>query len=199
MGSNPSSARGITLPVEGVSLDEAKAFCAKLSERGLPGARLPSEREWEYACRAGEGGPFSARSTPIQQAWMAPAELVQLWRSSPPDEVETIAVQWVAKHVGDGDLGIKPVASLAANRFGLYDMHGNVLEWCNDRWDGQSAYPADATATTTPQGDLAVARGGCWFYPPERCRSASRLGLPPGATLNYVGFRFVVPDETATR
>jgi formylglycine-generating enzyme required for sulfatase activity len=193
MGSNPSSARGANLPVEGVSIDEAQAFCTKLAGRGLPGARLPTEQEWEYACRAGDGGPFSTQGTPVQQAWMAPPELVQLWRTSPADEAETIAIRWVAQHVGDGELGIKPVGGLAANRFGLFDLHGNVLEWCSDRWDGQSQYPEGALAES--HGELTVARGGCWFYPPERCRAASRLGLPGSSTLNFVGFRMVVSSE----
>jgi formylglycine-generating enzyme required for sulfatase activity len=194
MGTNPSSARGATLPVAGVSIDEAQAFCTKLAGRGLPGARLPTEQEWEYACRAGENGPFAAKPTPVEQAWMAPPELVQLWRSSPADEAETIAIRWVAQHVGDGELGIKPVGGLAPNRFGLFDLHGNVLEWCNDRWDGQSPYAENATPESHTSGDLTIARGGCWFYPPERCRAASRLGLPGSSTLNYVGFRVVVPN-----
>jgi len=197
MGNNPSSAVGATLPVEGLSADEAKAFCAKLAGLGLPGARLPSEAEWEYACRAGERGPFSERTTPVEQAWMAPTELAQLWRSAPADEAEAIAIRWVTQHVSDGDLGIKPVGGLAANRFGLFDLHGNVLEWCSDHWDGQSPYPAVATPDGTG-GDLIIARGGCWFYPPERCRAASRLGLPASATLNYVGFRFVIPGGTGS-
>jgi formylglycine-generating enzyme required for sulfatase activity len=117
---------------------------------------------------------------------MAPPALVELWRATPADEAEAVAIRWVASHVSDGELGIKPVGSLAANRLGLFDLHGNVMEWCSDRWDGQSPYGAGTT------GDLAIVRGGCWFYPPERCRSASRHGLAPDATLNYVGFRFVI-------
>lgn len=194
MGSNPSSTQGATLPVEGVSFDEAQAFCAKLAALGFTGARLPSEREWEFACRAGHNGPFAPSPTPNEQGWMAPAELVQLWRSSAPDEAEEKAIRWVAQHVGDGDLGIKPVGGLAPNRFGLFDLHGNVMEWCSDRWDGQSPYPESATTDTT-SGDLTIVRGGCWFYPPERCRAASRLGLPGDSTLNYVGFRVVIPEQ----
>lgn len=199
MGTNPSSARGATLPVEGVSVDEAEAFCAKLVALGFIGARLPTEREWEFACRAGSTGPFAAKPTPIEQGWMAPAELVQLWRSSAPDEAENAAIRWVAQHVGDGDLGIKPVGGLAPNRLGLFDLHGNVMEWCSDRWDGQSPYPDAGAATSTNRDELNIVRGGCWFYPPERCRAASRQGLPGGSTLNYVGFRVVVPDKSAAK
>jgi formylglycine-generating enzyme required for sulfatase activity len=193
MGSNPSSTKGPTLPVEGVSVDEAEAFCAKLATLGFTGARLPTEREWEFACRAGGSGPFAAKPTPNEQGWMAPAELVQLWRTSAPDEAENAAIRWVAQHVGDGDLGIKPVGGLAPNRLGLFDLHGNVMEWCRDRWDGQSPYAEGATNTTN--GDLNIVRGGCWFYPPERCRAASRQGLPGDSTLNFVGFRVVVPEK----
>jgi eukaryotic-like serine/threonine-protein kinase len=197
MNDNPSSTRGATLPVEGVSLDEAQAFCTRLATLGLSGARLPREREWEMACRAGENGPFAASPTPNEQGWMAPPALVQLWRESAPDEAEDAAIRWVAQHVGDGDLGIKPVGALSPNRFGLFDLHGNVMEWCSDSWDGQSPYPEGPAADAG--GDLAIVRGGCWFYPPERCRSASRQGLPPSATLNYVGFRVVVPDPGTTK
>jgi formylglycine-generating enzyme required for sulfatase activity len=191
MKANPSSTRGATLPVESVTFEEATAFCTRLAQHGLPDARLPSEAEWEYACRGGETGPFAGRPAPPQQGWMAPPELVKLWRATPEDEAEAVAVRWVAQHLNDGELGLKPVGTLAANRFGLFDLHGNVLEWCGDHWDGRSPYPEGEAAATT--GDLVSARGGCWFYPPERCRSASRLALAPGATLNYVGFRFVVP------
>ncbi len=198
MAENPSSNQGPTLPVEGVSLDEAQAFCAKLASLGLTGARLPSEREWEFACRAGSNGAFAPVPTPNDQGWMAPPELVQLWRTSAPDEAEDAAIRWIAQHVGDGNLGIKPVAGLAPNRFGLFDLHGNVLEWCSDSWDGQSPYPETPTAAPN-DGDLTIVRGGCWFYPPERCRAANRQGLPASATLNYVGFRVVVPGTSAAK
>ncbi len=197
MSDNPSSTKGPNLPVEGVSLDEAEAFCTKLAALGFTGARLPSEREWEFACRAGSNGPFAPSPTPNEQGWMAPAELVQLWRTSAPDEAENAAIRWVAQHVGDGDLGIKPVASLAPNKFGLFDLHGNVMEWCRDRWDGQSPY-AEVPTNDSGSGDLTIVRGGCWFYPPERCRAASRQGVPGSSTLNYVGFRVVIPEQTAT-
>ena len=194
MNSNPSSARGATLPVEGISVEEAQAFCAKLAQHGITGARLPTEREWEYACRAGETGSFSAKPIPNEQGLMAPPELVQLWRATSEDEAETAAMRWVAQHVGDGDLGIKAVGRLAPNRFGLFDMHGNVLEWCSDHWDGHTPYAEGGIVESSSASELTIARGGCWFYPPERCRSASRLGLPATSTLNYVGFRFIVPD-----
>lgn len=195
VNSNPSSARGASLPVEGVSLKEAQAFCAQLAQHGIAGARLPTEQEWEYACRAGETGSFSAKPIPNEQGLMAPPELVQLWRATPEDEADAVAMRWVAQHVADGDLGIKAVGHLVPNRFGLFDMHGNVLEWCSDPWDGHSPYVEDGLVESSTPGELTSARGGCWFYPPERCRSASRLELPATSTLNYVGFRFIVPDE----
>jgi formylglycine-generating enzyme required for sulfatase activity len=129
---------------------------------------------------------------------MAPPELVQIWRTTAPDEAEAAVVRWLGQHGGDADLGIRPVAGQAHNRFGLFDLHGNVLEWCADDWDGRSPYAEDAASDPMGRsGDLGVVRGGCWFYPPERCRSAAREALAPDATLNYVGFRFVVDDETA--
>jgi formylglycine-generating enzyme required for sulfatase activity len=194
MGLNPSSKVGDLLPVEGVSWHEAQQFCKKLNELGFT-AQLPTEAQWEYACRAGSSGPFSEQPTPNHQGWMAPPELTKIWREFPGDrtEVEAAAVNWIAQHAGDGELGIKPIATLAPNHFGLSDMHGNILEWCRDTWDGESSYTTGpAIDPENATGGLSVVRGGCWFYPPERCRSAHRHALPADVTLNYVGFRFVV-------
>ncbi len=194
MGQNPSSRVGDNLPVEGVSWHEAQQFCAKLKGLGIT-AQLPTEAQWEYACRAGSDGPFSAQPTPNKQGWMAPPELATIWReaANDPVEAEAAAMRWISQRVGDGELGIKPIATLTPNQFGLSDMHGNILEWCRDAWDGQASYVSDPISNPeNTTGGLSIVRGGCWFYPPERCRAAQRQGLPADAALNYVGFRFVV-------
>jgi eukaryotic-like serine/threonine-protein kinase len=194
MGQNPSSRVAENLPVEGLSWHEAQQFCAKLKTAGIA-AQLPTEAQWEYACRAGSNGAFSAQPTPNKQGWMAPPELATIWRDSANDpvEAEAAAMRWISQRVGEGDLGIQPIATLAPNAFGLSDMHGNIMEWCRDAWDGQAPYsttPVSDPENTT--GGLSIVRGGCWFYPPERCRAAHRQGLRADSTLNYVGFRFVV-------
>jgi formylglycine-generating enzyme required for sulfatase activity len=193
MGINPSSRLGDNLPVEGVSWHEAQLFCKKLQELGIP-AVLPTEAQWEYACRSKTNGPFSDSPAPNKQGWMAPPELATIWRKNAEEEGDAAVVRWIAQHVGDETIGIQPIGNLAGNDFGLFDMHGNVLEWCRDAWDGKTPYPpGPITDPENTEGGLSIARGGCWFYPPERCRSASREGLPADAALNYVGFRFIIP------
>jgi formylglycine-generating enzyme required for sulfatase activity len=197
VGSNPSTHKGPRLPVDSVSWHEATDFCAALAKRGIP-ARLPSEAEWEYACRAGSETPFSAKDPQAigdgsALGWMATGGLLQAWRSASGDEAEEAAKRWCVQHADEAVLDTHPIATLAANAFGLFDLHGNVLEWCRDAWDGRSAYGLEARSDPeSGEGGLSVARGGCWFFPPERCRSATRLGLPATSTLSYVGFRFVV-------
>ena len=196
IGANPSTNQGPDLPVEGVSWQEAVDFCKALAKRDTPiPARLPTEAEWEYACRAANPDAFALKSDINTFAWVARGELLKTWRDSPPEDAEDSARRFCARAGQDPALRTQPVAKLTPNAFGLYDLHGNVLEWCADAWDGKSAYAN--TAVSDPEesaGGLSIARGGCWFYPPERCRSASRLGLKPTATLNYVGFRFVISD-----
>jgi formylglycine-generating enzyme required for sulfatase activity len=194
VGSNPSTNQGPTLPVEGVSWQEAVDFCKALAKRDIP-ARLPTEAEWEYACRAGSAEPFALKGDPGTFAWIAHGDLLKAWREAAPEEAEDSARRYCARIGQDPALRPQPVGSLAANAFGLHDLHGNVLEWCADAWDGRTPY--GSVVAVDPEetaGGLSIARGGCWFYPPERCRSASRLGLKPTAMLNYVGFRFVIPD-----
>jgi formylglycine-generating enzyme required for sulfatase activity len=199
MGNNPSSKIRDHAPVAGVSWHEAQDFCAKLRAQGIP-AQLPSEAQWEYACRAGHNGTFSSEPLPNQQGWMAPAALATIWRETPADEAEAAALRWIAAHVAGDELGIQACGKLSANAWGLFDMHGNVLEWCRDAWDGKTPY-ANSDASNSANnpistiGDLSSARGGCWFFPPEKCRAASRHAFHPDATLNYVGFRFIIEEK----
>jgi formylglycine-generating enzyme required for sulfatase activity len=91
-----------------------------------------------------------------------------------------------------------PVAQLAANPWGLYDMHGNVAEWCADAWDRHSPY--DAALAIDPdndQGNCSIVRGGSWFQPPAASRNAARLGIPADSRVDWVGFRFVVIEAPA--
>jgi formylglycine-generating enzyme required for sulfatase activity len=166
------------LPVVKVRWDEAKEFIARLNRKlGLTqtnGYRLPSEAEWEYAARAGTTTPFAfgRRITP---------EMVNYNRYDP------LPPRALAKPVEVGSVG-------RANRWGLYDMHGNVREWCEDDWhDNYSGAPSDGRAwiDASNRGLYRVVRGGGWYYPALMCRSAHRAGATYGA-LNYgIGFRLV--------
>ncbi len=179
-GSNPSKFKDDPRnPVEQVSWDDVQTFIAELG-RQLPGlpARLPTEAEWEYACRAGTTTPFSFGNhiTP---------ELVNYDGNNP---------------YAGGEKGLYrhktlPVASLPANPWGLYEMHGNVREWCAD-WYGN--YPTEPQVDPQgPQtGGLRVLRGGSWFYDGRNVRSADRNGYEPGSRDGYFGFRLALgPGE----
>ena len=168
MGNNPSRFKGAKNPVEKVGWDDAVSFCKKLSEMPKEKAagreyRLPTEAEWEYACRAGSTTSYSFGET---------AESL--------GEYDWFAVGSAGKS--------HPVGEKKANRWGLYDMHGNVWEWCQDRFGN---YPTGAsTDPKGPSGDLLrVYRGGCWSLDAGLCRSAIRNGFDSSAS-NYVsGFR----------
>jgi len=166
MGTNPSNFKGETNPVETVSWNDATEFCKKLSEQTRRAVRLPTEAEWEYACRAGTATAFSfgdADSTLGDYAW----------------------------YTSNSGSTTHPVGQKKPNAWGLYDMHGNVWEWCAD-WYGD--YPKGAV--TDPQGPASgtarVLRGGSWGSAPATCRSAHRFYLTPAYRYYYCGFRVVV-------
>jgi len=164
MGANPSKTKGDTLPVESVSWDNAVEFCAKLSAKTGRKARLPSEAEWEHACRAGTTTLFHFGNN---------------------------AAQLGEYGVHNITSGPQPVGKKKPNAFGLYDMHGNVVEWCQDRFG-----PCDAAAVTDPQGPPAgthrVIRGGNagdrWWG----VRSTGRFGRPANSPYPGRGFRVAV-------
>ena len=152
-------------PVVWVSWKNAQAFCKWLSGKAGVTIRLPTEAGWEYACRAGTKTEFSA--------------------GDKDSDLEKAA--WYAANSGDKT---HPVGLKAANAFGLFDMHGNVWEWCQD-WHGE--YPSGAL--TDPSGASSgsdrVLRGGSWGGPPAACRSAYRYYAAPTHAGNYYGFRVV--------
>ncbi|MBF0372591.1 MAG: SUMF1/EgtB/PvdO family nonheme iron enzyme [Alphaproteobacteria bacterium] len=153
------------LPVVGVSWNEAKAFCAWLSDVSGRPCRLASEAEWEYACRAGESG-----------AWCFGDDGERL-----PDYA------WFAANSGRHS---RPVATLRANAFGLYDMHGNVWEWVEDCWnDGYEGAPSDGEAWTSGDCKSRVVRGGSWGGFPWNVRSATRKWFGAGLRNYFIGFR----------
>jgi formylglycine-generating enzyme required for sulfatase activity len=165
MGNNPSRFQGRDLPVGQVSWDDAQEFCKKASEKTGQTVRLPTEAEWEHACRAGTNTTYCTGD--------AEADLDR-------------AAWW------PGNSGHKthPVGRKAANPWGLYDMHGNVSEWCADwLWGYGRGAVADPQGPT--KGARRVKRGGSWLMYREYCRSAHRDGSFPDNRSWVIGFRVV--------
>jgi formylglycine-generating enzyme required for sulfatase activity len=172
---DPSWFKGDNLPVEQVSWYDAMEFCARLSKATGRTYRLPSEAQWEYACRGGVSAAFGFGET------ISP-DLVNYDGTYP---------------YGSGPKGVDrertiPVGSLgAANGFGLYDMHGNVAEWCLDAWhDGYTGAPADGSAWQAGgRPELPIHRGGSWFNGAFVCRAAHRGNEDAKKRANDIGFR----------
>ncbi|HVR87629.1 MAG TPA: SUMF1/EgtB/PvdO family nonheme iron enzyme [Planctomycetota bacterium] len=181
MGENPSQFRGPRHPVESVSSFEAQEFCERASKRAGRGFRLPTEAEWEYACRAGSTSPFHG------------------------GESLHAADANIDGRVGYGGSGdgvyrgtMMDVGSFTPNAFGLYDMHGNVGEWCADFYDPRGYDVASAAAVPfSPGRPDRVWRGGAYNDPPRRCRSAHREHYNPGGRDSCRGFRVVIAIEVA--
>ncbi len=157
-----------------ISWDDATSFCEKLSARTGLDVRLPSEAQWEYACRAGSTTRYCYGD----------------------DAGKLGAYAWYYDNALDvGDKYAHTVGRKRPNAFGLHDMHGNVWEWCADWF--QDSYRG--LATEDPKGPrsgkVRVLRGGSWYYFPRHCRSASRLRFVPDFTFFNLGFRVVVDLE----
>ncbi|GCA90637.1 formylglycine-generating enzyme family protein [Microcystis aeruginosa] len=168
MGTNPSYfPNNPQNPVEKVSWDDAQAFCQKLSQITGKTYRLPTEAEWEYACRAGTTTRFYFGDDANQLGDYA----------------------W---YDGNSQQTIHPVGQKKPNAWGLYDMSGNVWEWCEDN----SAYnyigaPTDGSAWLTDEHDYPRLRGGSWYFSPDSCRSAYRAYNDRRDVISFVGFRVV--------
>jgi formylglycine-generating enzyme required for sulfatase activity len=173
MGENPSFFEGDQLPVETVNWEEAVEFCRKLSEKEGTKYRLPTEAEWEYACRAGTTTPFHTGPT-----------------------ISTDQANYHGDYTyGAGQKGeyrdsTTDAGSFAPNAWGLCDMHGNVWEWCED-WYGDYADGESSDPTGPAEGELRVVRGGCWINFPAICRSANRGQTAPGSWNFNFGLRVV--------
>ena len=192
MGDNPSYFKGSDdLPVEQVSWSDAVKFCNKLSERedrkpcyriegntvtiaGGNGYRLPTEAEWEYACRAGTARRrYSFGDDERLAGRVSHGTTRTPVREDPPGRSED-----------------------SRNAWGLYDMHGNVWEWC---WDGYAADYYKESPVDDPPGAVQasgrVIRGGGWSYDPPARRSAYRYGYAPGFRSNDLGFRLALEES----
>ncbi len=172
MGDNPSGFQGEDRPVETVSWDDVQGFIERLNALlSDPGFRLPTEAEWEYACRAGTTTPFGFGEQITSEQVNYDGNRPYAGGQRGLDRGETV-----------------PVKALPCNSWGLYQMHGNVWEWCQD-WYGR--YPAGAM-TDPPgpeEGALRVLRGGSWIFVGRHARSAQRYAVKLGDRVDFLGFR----------
>lgn len=171
-------------PVVCVSWNDAKAFCRWLNEKEGRHYRLPSEAEWEYACRAGTQTIFP---------WGNDADAGQGWANCADLMAKAQFVNLDTFNWSDGWAYTSPVGVFRPNAWGLYDMIGNVWEWCQD---GCGEYPAaDVVDPLGPDyGTSRMVRGGSWSYGPRGSRIASRAPLAPEHGNDCVGFRVVVDE-----
>ena len=165
MGVNRSRFKGPDRPVDTVSWDDCKVFVSKANATLGGMARFPTEAEWEYACRAGSGQPVSGNGSLDDMAWY--------------DSNSGSQTHEIGKH--------------HPNAWGFYDMHGNVLEWCEDWFAKTDAKAIDPKGP--PSGSFRVLRGGCWFFYARDCRSAYRLKRDPGIRNCIFGFRLACSEK----
>ena len=163
MGKNPSYFTGDNNPVERVSWHEAQEFCKKLSELTGKNYRMPTEAEWEYAARGGnksKGYKYSGSNTIGDVAW----------------------------YESNSDSKTHPVGQKQPNELGIYDMSGNVWEWCSDRFGSYTSSP-QTNPTGPTSGSRRVSRGGCWYGDANYCRVLFRGGSSPDSRYGNLGFR----------
>ena len=169
MGTDPSDFEGAQNPVERVSWHECDDFCKKLSSKLRLTVSLPTEAQWEYACRAGTTGAYAG---------------------------DLGEMGWYDEDFNTGST--HPVGQKKPNAWGLYDMHGNVWEWCQD-WYGSYTTSPTSDPTGPNSGSYRVFRGGSWYHGARLCRSAYRNGNLPDSRFDRLGFRLVlaspVPEE----
>ena len=174
-------------PVVNVSWNDAVAFCEWLSSTEGKTYRLPTEAEWEYACRAGKQSLNSNGDHSEDLAKVGNVADATYKRKKPS------GFHWGGIEADDGYVFTAPVGKFAPNLFGLYDMHGNVWEWCHD-WYGETYYGQqqleDPPGAST--GDSRVFRGGCWLDKPLYVRSAFRTGDSPDYRGYTIGFRLAM-------
>ena len=166
MDSNTRNFSGMNLPVEAVSWDDCQTFITKLNQLTGKNFRLPTEAEWEYAARGGQksrGYKYAGSNALSDVAW----------------------------YLDNSSSKAHPVKQKQANELGLYDMTGNVWEWCQD-WHGSYSSNAQTNPTGPSSGADRVLRGGSWYYTASGCRVASRGISSPGNRSNTIGFRVVL-------
>ena len=166
MGSNPSNFKGNNLPVENVSWYDCQTFIKRLNSYTGRNFRLPTEAEWEFAAR---GGNYSRH-----------------YKYSGSNYIDDVA--W---YIDNSNKRPHPVGAKQPNELGLYDMSGNVGEWCSD-WDGSYSFYSQTNPTGPNSGSFRVHRGGFWRYNAKYCRTPERNSKTPDYCVNYIGLRLVL-------
>lgn len=175
----PCRFKGDHLPVERISWNDAQKFCQRLSDATRRNYYLPSETQWEYACRAGTTTPFGFGETLTVEVANFNGE--HTYRQEPRG--------FYFHATSEG-------GKFPPNMFGLYDMHGNLWEWCADNWrEDYSSSPRDDSSSQNKNSKYRVVRGGSWHEPPSLCRSATRLRVLQTDAEEFIGLR-VVSDGT---
>ena len=168
MGSNPSTFKGNYNPVECVSWYDCKTFISKLNSLTGKNYRLPTEAEWEYACRGGNrsnGYKYSGSNTLSDVAW---------YSLNSGNKTTMVRIK-------------------SSNELGIYDMSGNVYEWCSD-WYGNYSNMAQTNPTGPNSGSNRILRGGCWYNNAKYCRSTTRYSYVPGYSSCSIGFRLCLSE-----
>ena len=182
MGSNPSRFKGEDLPVEGVSWSDCHEFIGRLNALTGLNFKLPTEAQWEYAARGGrlsKGYKYSGSNNLGEVGWY--------WENS-GDRVLT--GKWDSNEVGRNHCRTHRVGEKQPNELGLYDMSGNVYEWCED-WYGNYSSVSQRDPLGAASGFFRVLRGGSWLDVAKNCRVSIRFGRTPGDRDYYLGFRLV--------
>jgi formylglycine-generating enzyme required for sulfatase activity len=168
-GNNPSQNKGDNLPVEYVSWDEVQEFIFRLNNLTGKQYRLPTEAEWEYAARGGNKS--------------------QSYKYSGSNNLTNVA--W---YDGNSNGLTHPVGTKLPNELGIYDMSGNVFEWCSD-WYGAYSASAQQNPTGPSSGTRHIIRGGSWIHESLRCRVSYRSAHEPNERFDSLGFRLVLPHH----
>ena len=200
MGNNPSSFTdcGLNCPVEYISWDDAQTFIATLNAMGEGSYTFPTEAQWEYAARAGSTSAFAngdIKETGCEldpnldkMGWYCGNSCVDYEGGYECSSCGNNCKKW----------GTQPVAQKKANKWNLYDMHGNVYEWCSD-WYGDYTNAHVTNPVGSVEGSSRVFRGGSWFNTARICRSAIRIRDLPTIRYGYIGFRLVVSQASGEK
>ena len=185
MWDNPSKFRGDYLPVESVSWDDCQTFIGKLNSLSGKRFRLPTEAEWEFAARGGNKSnytQYSGSSNIDDVAWY--------WRNS---GIKYLTGDWKWNKIEKNKCKTRPVKTKKANELGIYDMSGNVDEWCQD-WKGSYSSNVQSNPIGPDSGSERVFRGGSYETTAEFCRSSIRSDLSPGSRISTLGFRLALSE-----
>ncbi|WP_315853391.1 formylglycine-generating enzyme family protein [Bremerella alba] len=212
---NPGFEQSDKHPVTCISWHDAQAFCRWLSEQEGVTYRLPTEAEWEYACRAGTRSSYFSGDKPDSVYEVGNVADASLYALHPEDVLRqrTVGLELAT---GDGFVFTAPAKSFRANAWGIYDTHGNVWEWCHDKYsdryyddmltqarqNGSRTKPEPIVNPQGPEdtpkhqhGDWRSLRGGSWYVAPLQCRSSVRAFAEAHDAFSYIGFRVVRQEK----